>query len=134
MGLYIRGLILGGGGLYMEIVSSEKIDGLILGGGGGGGLILGGLIFGGLRYRGECFYSKFNYFLQKYTRNEKLLNTRPTFGTNYNNNTYDRSYFIPPEGGDRKYVEKMVPGYTGKRLIFIHDIHHVIFLISLVAR
>ena len=47
----INGLIHWGaytwGGLYMEIISNEKIDGLIL-----GGLILGGggLIFGGLRY------------------------------------------------------------------------------------
>ena len=33
--------------------------------------------------------------------------------TQTENNTIKRYDFLPQEGADRKYVEKMVPGYTG---------------------
>lgn len=43
----------------------------------------------------------------KYTRNEKLETTRPGLSG-------VKTYLLPQEGGgDKKYVEKMVPGYTG---------------------
>ena len=40
-------------------------------------------------------------------KNEKLMHTGP-------DHTTLRDTYLPKHSGDRKYVEKMVPGYTGK--------------------
>lgn len=49
----------------------------------------------------------------RYTKNEKLSSFRPLSNDIFVYNNNARECFLPPDGGDRKYVEKMVPGYTG---------------------
>lgn len=58
----------------------------------------------------NCGYTYGNHtdiLTKKYTRNEKLIHSRPDEYTQL------KRTYLPKHDGDRKYVEQMVPGYTG---------------------
>lgn len=55
---------------------------------------------------GHTYGARTHKLTNRYTRNEKLQHKRP-------DNTESKENFLPTSGGDHKFTEKMVPGYTG---------------------